>query len=215
MLGGGHRRVGYVVRGWLAVLATLVLVLSWVFHPLAASALAQEAPGTVGAHYVAVSAYTYDGAVRSARADTRDVALGVSHDVAESRQGTVATTQGPFSVLLRLSVAADSASGGYSSFARAKTALGSPGEGNVYDHVVEQSQIGRSGFTPEQIHNPANLNPVSAQVNQLKANYYSSIQPGTEGMTVRNWLNGQSFADQHAYGMRVTQQILDTLGGAA
>ncbi|MGH9169881.1 MAG: hypothetical protein ACRD0Z_03265 [Acidimicrobiales bacterium] len=92
---------------------------------------------------------------------------------------------------------------GYSSFRAAKADLGSPGPGNVFDHVVEQSQIGRSGFPVEDINNPFNLDPVDAQVNQLKANYYSSIRPFTGGQTVRDWLTGQSFADQYNFGMRI------------
>ncbi|MDQ4504630.1 hypothetical protein, partial [Sinomonas sp. ASV322] len=39
---------------------------------------------------------------------------------------------------------------GFNSFRAAKRALPSPGTGNVYDHIVEQSQIGRSGFDPAQ-----------------------------------------------------------------
>jgi RHS repeat-associated protein len=96
---------------------------------------------------------------------------------------------------------------GYTSFRAAKRALPSPGEGNVYDHVVEQSQIGRSGFDPRAIHNPYNLNPVPVAVNQAKANYYASIRPFTGGQTVRAWLAGQSFADQYAFGMDITSQI--------
>lgn len=96
---------------------------------------------------------------------------------------------------------------GYSSFSAAKLAMGSPGQGNVFDHVVEQSQIGRSGFAPEEIHNPFNMNPVSARTNQIKANYYSSKQPFTGGGTVRDWLTGQSFADQYSFGMDVLTQI--------
>jgi hypothetical protein len=96
---------------------------------------------------------------------------------------------------------------GYSSFRAAKADLGSPGAGNVYDHVVEQSQIGRSGFAPEEIHNPFNMNPVSAETNQLKANYYSSKQFFTGGGTVRDWLTGQSFVDQYEFGMDVRSRI--------
>lgn len=84
--------------------------------------------------------------------------------------------------------------------------MGSPGEGNVFDHVVEQSQIGRSGFAPEEIHNPFNMNPVSAGTNQLKA-YYSTKQFFTRGGTVRDWMNGQSFADQYEFGMDVLRRI--------
>ena len=34
-----------------------------------------------------------------------------------------------------------------------KKKLGSPGEGNVWHHIVEQSQINKSGFTSNQINN--------------------------------------------------------------
>lgn len=97
--------------------------------------------------------------------------------------------------------------GGFSSFSAAKNALGSPGEGNVYDHIVEQSQIGRSGFSSAQINNAENLNPVLSELNQIKANYYSSIRPFTGGQTVRDWLNGQSFESQWKFGMGVTEDI--------
>jgi hypothetical protein len=100
----------------------------------------------------------------------------------------------------------------YSSFSSAKRGLGSPGNGNVYDHVVEQSQIKRSGFSPEQIHSSANLNPVSAQVNQLKANWYSRSVDGAGSGTIRDWLSGQSFEFQFEYGMKVTKLILEGLG---
>lgn len=96
---------------------------------------------------------------------------------------------------------------GYRSFAAAKRDLGPAGPGKVYDHVVEQSQIGRSGFKPEEVHHPYNLNPVDARVNQAKANYYSSRQPFTGGSTVREWLSGQSFSEQYEFGMDVLRQI--------
>jgi len=98
---------------------------------------------------------------------------------------------------------------GFRSFSAAKRALPDPGDGNVYDHIVEQSQIGRSGFAPEDIHNIDNLDPVPAWVNQLKANYYSSIRDFTDGVTVRDWLTGQSFEAQRNFGLDVTQQILN------
>ncbi len=40
-----------------------------------------------------------------------------------------------------------------------------------------------------------------------KANYYSSKQDFTGGGTVRDWLNGQSFADQYEFGMDVLRKI--------
>jgi hypothetical protein len=100
---------------------------------------------------------------------------------------------------------------GYKTFGAAKRALGSPGKNNVFDHVVEQSQIGRSGFAPEDIHNPFNLDPVPGTINQQKANYYSSIRPFTGGKTVREWLAGQSFADQYNFGMDVLGRLTNGL----
>ncbi len=96
---------------------------------------------------------------------------------------------------------------GYSSFSAAKRAMGSPGEGNVFDHVVEQSQIGRSGFAPEEIHNPFNMNPVPSGVNQIKANYYSRKLDFANGGTVRDWLSGQPFDFQYSFGMKVLSDI--------
>jgi hypothetical protein len=96
---------------------------------------------------------------------------------------------------------------GYSSFRAAKRDIGSAGPGNVFDHVVEQSQVGRSGFAPEDVHNPFNLNPVDASINQAKANYYSSIRPFTGGGTVRDWLTGQSFRDQYEFGMDINARL--------
>jgi hypothetical protein len=77
--------------------------------------------------------------------------------------------------------------------------------------VVEQSQIAHSGFTPEEVHSPFNLDPVSSEVNQLKANYYSSKQFFTGGGTVRDWLTGQSFADQYEFGTDVLGRIQNGL----
>jgi hypothetical protein len=96
---------------------------------------------------------------------------------------------------------------GYRSFRAAKRDLGSPGPGNVYDHVVEQSQVGRSGFAPEEINHPFNLDPVDASVNQAKADYYASIRGFTGGQIVRQWLAGQSFADQYDFGMDILSRI--------
>ena len=70
---------------------------------------------------------------------------------------------------------------GYSSFRAAKADLGSPGAGNVYDHVVEQSQVARSGFTPEEIHNPFNLDPVPRGINQLKPTTTPASGPSPAG----------------------------------
>jgi RHS repeat-associated protein len=97
---------------------------------------------------------------------------------------------------------------GLSSFRQAKSELGPAGTNRVYDHVVEQSQMRRSGFPPEMIHNSANLEPVAPEINQLKANYYSSIRGFTGRGTVRDWLTGQEFDKQLEFGLDVLRRLL-------
>lgn len=75
--------------------------------------------------------------------------------------------------------------------------------------VVEQSLIARTGFDPRIIHSPAKMTPVESAVNQVKANYYSSIRRFTGGQTVRDWLNGQCFQDQHDFGSEVLNRIIN------
>ncbi|MBO0822837.1 MAG: hypothetical protein J2P27_03135 [Actinobacteria bacterium] len=96
---------------------------------------------------------------------------------------------------------------GYKSLSAAKNDLGPAGPGKVYDHVVEQSQIGKSGFAPEEIHNPFNLDPMDASINNAKAAYYNSVRRFTDGMRVRNWLAGQSFADQYDFSMDILGRL--------
>jgi len=151
-------------------------------------------------------AYAYDAPALLSPPDT------VATDARSSPPGPGAASWGRPVAIGGFGVAANTGpdlAQGFRSFSQAKRSLPSPGQGNVYDHVVEQSQIAasRSGFDPRLIHNPANLNPVPAAVNQAKANYYSSIRPFTGGQAVRNWLNGQTFGQQHSFGMDITSLI--------
>lgn len=199
-LGSAVRKTG---RVWRAVLLSLWLALVGVVvtaAPVAASRL--DAPPTSAAQH---TISTYDASARAAHVRAERMSRGLNR-VGER----LATSGGVDGSGCGCADAANTAAElpeGYSSFSAAKRAMGSPGEGNVFDHVVEQSQIGRSGFAPEEIHNPFNMNPVSARANQLKANYYSTKQPFTGGGTVRDWLTGQSFQDQYEFGMDVLRQI--------
>jgi hypothetical protein len=96
---------------------------------------------------------------------------------------------------------------GFNSFNALKRHLGPAGQGNHWHHIVEQSQIKKSGFSAQQIHNTANVVRVSqATHNQITA-YYNSKRSFTNGMTVRNWLAGQSFEVQHNFGIQVLRQF--------
>ena len=92
---------------------------------------------------------------------------------------------------------------GFNTFGQLKGYLGSPGTGNQWHHIVEQSQIGKSGFSPQMIHNTNNIVAINSNTHAAISGYYSSIQPFTNGMLVRNWLAGQSFEAQYAFGIDV------------
>ncbi len=99
---------------------------------------------------------------------------------------------------------------GFNSFNDAKKALGSAGDGKAWHHIVEQNQIGKSAFSATDIHNTKNLVSVesgfSGSIHSKLSGHYSSIQPFTNGQTVRQWLSGQSFQQQFDYGLNQLQQ---------
>ncbi len=84
-----------------------------------------------------------------------------------------------------------------------KRALGPAGEGNVWHHIVEQRAANIGQFGAEAIHNTQNVVVVSREVNQAIANYYSTIQSFTGGLTVKQWLGSQSWVQQFEYGKSI------------
>lgn len=69
---------------------------------------------------------------------------------------------------------------GFGSFSDLKNALGAAGEGEAWHHIVEQSQIGKSGFAAEKIHNVNNVVAINKATHAKISGYYSSKQPFTE-----------------------------------
>jgi hypothetical protein len=55
------------------------------------------------------------------------------------------------------------------------------------------------------------MNPIPPGLNQAKNAYYSSKQFFTAPGTVRDWLTGQSFADQYEFSMDVLMKIRNGL----
>ena len=91
---------------------------------------------------------------------------------------------------------------GYSSFRKLKKSIGSAGEGNDWHHIVEQSQIRLSGFESEQINNTSNIIAVDHDTHMKITGYYNSkAYDFTGGLSVREWLSGQSFEQQYEFGM--------------
>ena len=95
----------------------------------------------------------------------------------------------------------------FSSFSALKRSLGSAGSGNQWHHIVEQCQIGKSGFSKYWIQNSNNVVNISNSVHAKISAYYSSIQNFTNGMTFRNWLAGQSFETQYKWGIKVLKMF--------
>ena len=103
---------------------------------------------------------------------------------------------------------ATSAGKGFDTYRQLKNEIGSPGAGNEWHHIVEQCQISKSGFSPQMIQNTNNIMSISKTTHQAISGYYSSVQPFTNGMIVRNWLAGQSFSAQYKFGISVINMFM-------
>ena len=97
---------------------------------------------------------------------------------------------------------------GYSSFKSLKKAIGSAGEGNDWHHIVEQSQIKKSGFSPELIHNTDNIIAIDHATHMKITGYYNTKSfDFTNGLSVRDWLAGQSYEKQYNFGLDVLRKF--------
>ncbi len=93
---------------------------------------------------------------------------------------------------------------GYNSFSAFKQAYGSAGKGLSWHHIVEQTPSNLSRFGAQRIHNINNsvrLPSGSGSFHNRLSGYYSSKQLFTEGLTVRKWLQPQSFQNQYNFGI--------------
>ena len=110
---------------------------------------------------------------------------------------------------------------GFDTFDKLKRFLGSAGEGNAWHHIVEQSQINSSGFAANAVHNVNNIISIpngAGSVHAQISGYYSSIPASgaTNGLTVRQWLSGQSFEQQFEFGIDILRrygEVIETSTG--
>ncbi len=79
------------------------------------------------------------------------------------------------------------------------------GIGKQWHHIVEQSQIGQ--FGAEAINSPGNVTTVSTLDHIRISAYYSSKTEFTGGLTVRQWLKGQSWEEQYGFGVSVLKKF--------
>jgi hypothetical protein len=97
---------------------------------------------------------------------------------------------------------------GFNTFNNVKKVLGSAGEGKQWHHIVEQSQIQKSGFDATKIHNTNNLIAVDKATHAKISGYYNtSTFQFTNGLKVRDWLAGQSFEKQYEFGLKILKDF--------
>jgi RHS repeat-associated protein len=98
----------------------------------------------------------------------------------------------------------------YKSFSEFKSANGPAGEGMQWHHVVEQSQVERSGFDVSRINSSENVMAISKSLNQ-RLNAFYSTKPPELGVTVRDWLSGQSWGQQFQFGLDAMRDLRGSL----
>ena len=98
---------------------------------------------------------------------------------------------------------------GFSTFGKLKAHIGPLGKNFHWHHIVEQCQIGKSGFDATSIHNTGNVIPVSSEVHRKITGYYSRIPSDntTGGLRFRDWLAGQDYQTQYAWGIKIFEQF--------
>lgn len=95
---------------------------------------------------------------------------------------------------------------GFKSFRQLKRYLGPAGAGKAWHHIVEQTSANVSRFGAEAIHNIENIMKLDHGKGSIHAKisgYYSSIQPFSKPLRVRQWLSTKSFQEQYEFGMKI------------
>ena len=84
--------------------------------------------------------------------------------------------------------------------------LGPAPKGMQWHHIVEQSQAAQ--FGQQRIQSVENVVAIPIEAHQALSAFYSSKQKFSKPKTVREWLQGQSFEAQYAFGMEQLKRAL-------
>ena len=97
---------------------------------------------------------------------------------------------------------------GYDSWSKMKRDIGSAGDGNEWHHIVEQSQIDKSGFSSKMVNNPDNVVSIPREIHRkITGLYNTKTYPFTNGLSVREWLAGQPYKDQYEFGISILKEF--------
>jgi hypothetical protein len=85
-------------------------------------------------------------------------------------------------------------------------AYGAAGPGKEWHHIVEQGGDNATNFSPEQLHSTKNIMPLPDPVHDLVTAEYAK-EYDHSGVSVREWLSGQSFEDQWNEGIKILRRL--------
>ncbi len=111
--------------------------------------------------------------------------------------------------IVEVSRVADNFDEGFDSYSAFKRVHGSAGSGYEWHHIVEQSQIGKSGFDTKLIQNAGNIIPLDAATHRKVSGYYSRLVPGTN-MSFRDWIAYKGFSYEQQ--QKIGEYVLEIYG---
>lgn len=80
----------------------------------------------------------------------------------------------------------------------------------AWHHIVEQTEGNIAKFGNQSIHNTNNLIKLehgSGTIHSKVSGFYSSKQPFSNGLKVREWLSTQTFEEQYEFGIKTIKQF--------
>ncbi|MDC0710016.1 hypothetical protein POL68_16190 [Stigmatella sp. ncwal1] len=98
----------------------------------------------------------------------------------------------------------------WGSFSGFKKAMGSAGPGKEWHHLVEQTPSNVKQFGSHALHNTENIVSLDKGIHTRISSLYSSIQrdiTGSATLTVRQWLNTQSYKAQREFGLLAIEKV--------
>jgi hypothetical protein len=100
----------------------------------------------------------------------------------------------------------------FGSFRAFKRYMGKAGEGKEWHHIVEKRTAKRFGVNA--IHNTENVIPLDKAVHDRVSALYSSVEENitkSTSLTIRKWLDGQSYEAQREFGLLAIKNIKNGL----
>ncbi len=179
--------------------------------------LASETPGDVFINLIGLIPligslkYSDEMYVVFKHADDIPTSSNVSDEIKEIAQAVMKNGEDAkyFDNLREVNRVADNLDEGYVDYKEFKKIYGSAGEGQEWHHIVEQSQIDKSGFDPKLINNPGNIIPIDAATHRKVSGYYKRLVPGTN-LTFRDWLAYKGFSYEQQ--TQIGEYILEMYG---